>query len=59
MIPKSSHIERIKENFDAQKCGFEKEDFDVLDKVGREYLKRYNNPSKSWGVDLYDGLDDA
>ena len=57
VIPKSSHVERIRENLAAVNCTLENEDYAVIDAVGRKYLKRFNNPSKGWGVPLYEGLD--
>lgn len=57
VIPKSSHVNRIKENFEARECGLEKEDLEVLKEVGKKWVKRYNNPSEGWGVELFDGLD--
>lgn len=59
VIPKSQHEVRIVENFAATDCKLEDEDFDAFGQVGKMYLKRFNNPSKSWGVQLYEGLDDA
>lgn len=59
VIPKSQRADRIKENFGAMKCNLRYEAFKDIEKVGAKYLHRFNNPSKSWGVDLYDGLDDA
>ena len=55
VIPKSSHIDRIDENFG--KCELEKKDYDEIAELGEEYTHRFNNPSKSWGVPLYVGLD--
>lgn len=57
VIPKSSHKERITENFNTYECDLKKKDIEKLDKLGEKYLHRYNNPSKSWGVDLYEGLE--
>lgn len=59
VIPKSSHEERIRENFEAVDCPLEREDYDAIGVIGEKYLKRFNNPSKDWGVDLYEGLDGA
>ncbi|KAF4548760.1 Aldo-keto reductase-like protein 23 [Elsinoe fawcettii] len=56
VIPKSSHKQRIEENFGTNECELEREDLDLLAGLGREE-KRYNNPSESWGVGLYDGLE--
>ena len=59
VIPKSQHADRIKENFASVNCRLEKEDYIMIEKLGKKYLKRFNNPSESWGVPLYQGLDDA
>jgi len=57
VIPKSSHAARIDENYGALECDLKDEDFDTLAKVGKEDTFRYNNPSKGWGVKLYEGLE--
>jgi len=57
VIPKSQHADRIAENFGAKACDLEYKDFKVIEDLGRKHLHRFNNPSKSWGVDLYEGLD--
>jgi len=57
VIPKSQHPDRISENYEAKKCDLRYEDLKVIEELGRKYLHRFNNPSKSWGVDLYEGLD--
>ncbi len=59
VIPKSSHAERIRENLEAVDCPLEREDYEVVKEVGETYLKRFNNPSEDWGVNLYEGLDGA
>ncbi|MCJ1379716.1 hypothetical protein MMC17_002818 [Xylographa soralifera] len=59
VIPKSQHKERISENFGAMDCVMGYEGFRKIEDVGRKYLHRFNNPSKTWGVPLYEGLDDA
>lgn len=58
VIPKSSHRKWIAENFGALKCELEDEDFAKVDRLA-EYHHRFNNPSKSWGVELYEGLEDS
>lgn len=58
VIPKSSHKEYIEQNFGSLKCELKKKDIEKLDKLGKEH-HRYNNPAKSWGVDLYSGLEDS
>ena len=59
VIPKSSHPERIQENIESMNCVLQPEDHDIIAKLGQKYLKRFNNPSKSWDVPLYGGLEDA
>lgn len=59
VIPKSQHADRIKENFGSAKCKLEEEDYTAIEMLGKKYLKRFNNPSKGWGVPLYKGLEDA
>ena len=59
VIPKSSHVSHIEENYGALECRLESEDYKTIGKVGKKYLHRYNNPSKSYGVPLFEGLDDA
>jgi alcohol dehydrogenase (NADP+) len=59
VIPKSQHKDRITENFDALECKLKEKDLErITDKLGKE-RRRYNNPSKSWRVSLYDGLEDS
>lgn len=57
VIPKSAHVDRIQENYGSLECKLTFQDHDVIGELGHKALTRYNNPSKSWGVDLYDGLD--
>lgn len=59
VIPKSSHAGRIEENFGSKKCELEDADYKVIAELGEEDTFRYNNPSKGWGVKLYDGLEGA
>ena len=59
VIPKSQHAVRIEENFASKKCKLEEEDYVTIEKLGKKYLKRFNNPSEGWGVPLYQGLEDA
>jgi alcohol dehydrogenase (NADP+) len=58
VIPKSSHLDRITENLHAVECGLSKKDLKKIDKLGKEYY-RFNNPSESWDVPLYNGLEDS
>lgn len=57
-IPKSSHESRISENYGALECKIEHEDIEKLNALG-EYHHRFNNPTKGWGVPLYQGLEDS
>ncbi|KAK4692850.1 hypothetical protein P7C71_g4433, partial [Lecanoromycetidae sp. Uapishka_2] len=57
VIPKSSHVKRIQENLDSKNCNLEKEDYEIMEDLGRKYTKRFNNPSDGWGVPLYEGLE--
>ena len=57
VIPKSIHRDRIEENFKASKCRLSA--FDIHRLETELPVKRFNNPSKSWSVPLYDGLEDA
>ncbi|KAI4140283.1 MAG: hypothetical protein LQ341_003903 [Variospora aurantia] len=59
VIPKSSHLDHIKENFEALGCKLHRGHLDRIDHLSDKYLKRFNNPSKSYGVKLYDGLQDS
>lgn len=59
VIPKSSHAEWIRENFESERCLLRVEDLVRLRGVGRKWLTRFNNPSKNWGVELFEGLDGA
>lgn len=57
VIPKSSHVERIMENYKAQNCTLERDDYETIGKVGKRYLTRFNDPSEGWGVRLFEGLE--
>ncbi|PQE15003.1 aldo keto reductase protein [Rutstroemia sp. NJR-2017a BVV2] len=57
VIPKSSHKEWIRENLAAGECVLGHADLTRLRIVGRKWLGRFNNPSKGWGVGLFEGLD--
>ena len=59
VIPKSSHPEYIIQNYGATGCGLEYDDLAEIKLMERDYLKRFNNPSKSYGIQLFEGLDDA
>lgn len=58
VIPKSKHENHIEENLGGTKCGLAAADLADIDQLGKEPT-RFNNPSNSWGVHLFDGLDDA
>jgi diketogulonate reductase-like aldo/keto reductase len=57
VIPKSSHVSRIQENFWAQTCPLSVADMARIARIQERWVKRFNNPSKGWGVRLFDGLD--
>jgi len=59
VIPKSSHIDRIKENFATTDCQLQEADYKQITGLGEKYTKRFNNPSEGWNVPLYEGLDDT
>jgi len=59
VIPKSSHESRIVENLGSKECLLQGDDHVRIEKLGRKYLTRFNNPSSGWGVHLFEGLDDA
>ncbi|KAF3671942.1 NADP-dependent D-sorbitol-6-phosphate dehydrogenase [Capsicum annuum] len=51
VIPKSSKLERLQENFNVLVFELTKEDMDVIKSLDRNY--RTNQPAKFWGIDLY------
>lgn len=59
VIPKSAHAERIEENLESKHIELDSDDLETLTKLGRDFTYRYNNPSKSWKVKLYEGLEGA
>lgn len=59
VIPKSSHEVYIKENFEAQNCALTDENMKAIDGLGEKFLTRFINPSKQWGVKLFEGLEDS
>jgi diketogulonate reductase-like aldo/keto reductase len=59
VIPKSSHVEHIRENFAASACELKAEDLAEIKLMERDYVKRFSNPSENWGVTLFEGLEDA
>jgi len=57
VIPKSVQAFRIAENFASEKeCILEPKDIEALKHLP---VKRYNNPSKDYGVKLFQGLEDS
>ena len=55
VIPKSTHARRIQENWVSQGVRFSQAEMQEI--AGQDRKARFNNPSKSWGVDLFDDLD--
>jgi alcohol dehydrogenase (NADP+) len=53
VIPKTSHANRATENFQSLDCVLHKKDLKKIGGLGKAH-RRYNNPSESWGVDLYE-----
>ncbi|XP_024020899.1 NADP-dependent D-sorbitol-6-phosphate dehydrogenase [Morus notabilis] len=51
VIPKSSKVERLKENFEVFDFELTKEDMDLIKTVDKKH--RTNQPAKLWGMDLY------
>ncbi|XVF67832.1 hypothetical protein PTKIN_Ptkin10aG0153100 [Pterospermum kingtungense] len=51
VIPKTSKLERLQENFQVFEFELAKEDMDLIKAVDRQY--RTNQPARFWGIDLY------
>lgn len=51
VIPKSSKLERLEENFNVSGFELSKEDMELIKSLDRNY--RTNQPAKFWGIDLY------
>ncbi|KAI9741003.1 MAG: hypothetical protein M1834_002714 [Cirrosporium novae-zelandiae] len=57
VIPKSVHKEWIEENLEAETVPLTLDEMERI--AGRDKRARFNNPSKSWGVHLFEHLDGA
>ena len=57
VIPKSVHEARIVENLNSLKVKFS--DMEMAEISVRDKKARLNDPSKGWGVNLFQGLDDG
>ncbi len=57
VIPKSKHEKYIIENSEAAECKLKKGDLKKIEKLGKKWLKRFSNPSESWEVELFEGLE--
>ncbi|KIW19128.1 hypothetical protein PV08_03420 [Exophiala spinifera] len=57
VIPKSVHEERIIENLGSLNVTFSKDEMREIQTQDKR--SRFNNPSKGWGVELFEGLDDG
>ena len=51
VIPKSSKLERLKENFEVFDVELSKEDMELIKGMDKKY--RTNNPARFWSIDLY------
>ncbi|OIW05661.1 hypothetical protein TanjilG_23447 [Lupinus angustifolius] len=51
VIPKTSKLERLKENFQVFDFELSKEDIELIRSIDKKY--RTNQPAKFWGIDLY------
>lgn len=57
VIPKSVHEDRIVENLHSLNVSFSQDE--MLSIREQDRRSRFNDPSKSWGVELFEGLDDG
>lgn len=57
VIPKSVHKKRVKDNLGAEGVRLNETEMGLVKLQDRK--KRFNNPAKEWGVDLFEGLDGA
>ncbi|KAL2925131.1 NADP-dependent D-sorbitol-6-phosphate dehydrogenase [Bienertia sinuspersici] len=51
VIPKTSKLDRLKENFQVLDFGLTEEGMEQIKSIDRKY--RTNQPAKFWGIDLY------
>ena len=51
VIPKTSKVERLQENFEVFDFEISGEDMEKIKAIDRKY--RTNQPAKFWGIDLY------
>lgn len=51
VIPKTSKVERLKENFQVFDFKLTKDDMNLIKTMDRKY--RTNQPGKFWGIDVY------
>lgn len=51
VIPKSSKVERLKENFEVFDFELNEEEMKIIKTMERDY--RTNQPAKFWGINLY------
>ena len=51
VIPKTSKVERLEENFRVSDFELAKEDMELIGSLDRKC--RTNQPAKFWGIDLY------
>jgi alcohol dehydrogenase (NADP+) len=57
VIPKSVHEQRIVENLGALNVTFSEKELGEISEQDKK--ARFNDPGKSWGVELFEGLDDG
>lgn len=57
VIPKSVHEQRIVENLGALNVTFSEKEMSEIS--AQDKKARFNDPGKSWGVQLFEGLDDG
>ncbi len=57
VIPKSVHAKYIEEDFGSLGIKFDEKEMAQIAEQDRK--ARFNDPSKGWGVELFEGLDDG